>query len=103
MEQKSVPLSCMTEKVFHSPVWTEKVFHCHVWTEEVFHSPVWTEKMFSLVLITSQSIGNKSYKFIARSDGDFGKYFHLPVPVNFGKWILFTGKLPVNKKNQLTP
>jgi hypothetical protein len=37
------------------------------------------------------------------SDGDFGKYFHLPVSVNFGKWILFTGKLPVNKKNQLTP
>jgi hypothetical protein len=36
------------------------------------------------------------------SDGDFGKYFHLPVSVNFGKWILFTGKLPVNKKNQLT-
>jgi hypothetical protein len=34
------------------------------------------------------------------SDGDFGKYFHLPVSVNFGKWILFTGKLPVN---QLTP
>jgi hypothetical protein len=32
------------------------------------------------------------------SDGDFGKYFHLPVSVNFGKWILFTGKLPVNKK-----
>jgi hypothetical protein len=26
----------------------------------------------------------------------FGKYFHLPVSVNFGKWILFTGKLPVN-------
>jgi hypothetical protein len=26
------------------------------------------------------------------SDGDFGKYFHLPVSVNFGKWILFTGK-----------
>jgi hypothetical protein len=25
------------------------------------------------------------------SDGDFGKYFHLPVSVNFGKWILFTG------------
>jgi hypothetical protein len=37
------------------------------------------------------------------SDGDFGKYFHLPVSVNFGKWILFTGKLPVTKKNQLTP
>jgi hypothetical protein len=37
------------------------------------------------------------------SDGDFGEYFHLPVSVNFGKWILFTGKLPVNKKNQLTP
>jgi hypothetical protein len=37
------------------------------------------------------------------SDGDFGKYFHLPVSVNFGKWILFTGKLPVNQKNQLTP
>jgi hypothetical protein len=37
------------------------------------------------------------------SDGDFVKYFHLPVSVNFGKWILFTGKLPVNKKNQLTP
>jgi hypothetical protein len=35
----------------------------------------------------------------ARSDGDFGKYFHLPVSVNFGKWILFTGKLPVNQKN----
>jgi hypothetical protein len=34
----------------------------------------------------------------ATSDGDFGKYFHLPVSVNFGKWILFTGKLPVNKK-----
>jgi hypothetical protein len=33
------------------------------------------------------------------SDGDFGKYFHLPVSVNFGKWILFTGKLPVNQKN----
>jgi hypothetical protein len=32
------------------------------------------------------------------SDGDFGKYFHLPVSVNFGKWILFTSKLPVNKK-----
>jgi hypothetical protein len=31
------------------------------------------------------------------SDGDFGKYFHLPVSVNFGKWILFTGKLPVNR------
>jgi hypothetical protein len=29
------------------------------------------------------------------SDGDFGKYFHLPVSVNFSKWILFTGKLPV--------
>jgi hypothetical protein len=26
------------------------------------------------------------------SDGDFGKYFHLPVSVNFSKWILFTGK-----------
>jgi hypothetical protein len=39
---------------------------------------------------------------IVVSDGDFGKYFHLPVSVNFGKWILFTGKLPVNKKNQLT-
>jgi hypothetical protein len=26
------------------------------------------------------------------SDGDFGKYFHLPVSVNFGKWIVFTGK-----------
>jgi hypothetical protein len=39
----------------------------------------------------------------ARSDGDFGKYFHLPVSVNFGKWILFTGKLPVNKKNQFLP
>jgi hypothetical protein len=37
------------------------------------------------------------------SDGDFGKYFHLPVSVNFGKWIIFTGKLPVNQKNQLTP
>jgi hypothetical protein len=37
------------------------------------------------------------------SDGDFGKYFHLPVSVNFGKWILYTGKLPVNKKNPLTP
>jgi hypothetical protein len=37
------------------------------------------------------------------SDGDFGKYFHIPVSVNFGKWILFTGKLPVNQKNQLTP
>jgi hypothetical protein len=35
------------------------------------------------------------------SDGDFGKYFHLPVSVNFGKWILFTGKLPVNKKNSI--
>jgi hypothetical protein len=34
----------------------------------------------------------------ASSDGDFGKYFHLPVSVNFGKWILFTGKLPVIKK-----
>jgi hypothetical protein len=40
---------------------------------------------------------------LAASDGDFGKYFHLPVSVNFGKWILFTGKLPVNQKNQLTP
>jgi hypothetical protein len=40
---------------------------------------------------------------LALSDGDFGKYFHLPVSVNFGKWILFTGKLLVNKKNQLTP
>jgi hypothetical protein len=37
----------------------------------------------------------------ACSDGDFGKYFHLPVSVNFGKWILFTGKLPVNKKINL--
>jgi hypothetical protein len=37
------------------------------------------------------------------SDGDFGKYFHLPVSVNFSKWILFTGKLPVNTKNLLTP
>jgi hypothetical protein len=37
---------------------------------------------------------------ITSDDGDFGKYFHLPVSVNFGKWILFTGKLPVNKKNQ---
>jgi hypothetical protein len=37
------------------------------------------------------------------SDGDFGKYFHLPVAVNFGKWILFTGKLPVNQKKKLTP
>jgi hypothetical protein len=35
------------------------------------------------------------------SDGDFGKYFHLPVSVNFGKWILFTGKLPVNKKKSI--
>jgi hypothetical protein len=33
---------------------------------------------------------------IASSDGDFGKYFHLPVSVN-GFY------LPVNKKNQLTP
>jgi hypothetical protein len=24
--------------------------------------------------------------------GKFGKYFHLPVSVNVGKWILFTGK-----------
>jgi hypothetical protein len=40
---------------------------------------------------------------VQHSDGDFGKYFHLPVSVNFGKWILFTGTLPVNKKNQLTP
>jgi hypothetical protein len=39
---------------------------------------------------------------VRTSDGDFGKYFHLPVSVNFGKWILFTGKLPVNKKNQFT-
>jgi hypothetical protein len=49
----------------------------------------------------------KSYKQLiitsTDSDGDFGKYFHLPVSVNFGKWILFTGKLQVNKKNQLTP
>jgi hypothetical protein len=37
------------------------------------------------------------------SDGDFGKYFHLPASVNFSKWILFTGKLPVNTKNLLTP
>jgi hypothetical protein len=37
------------------------------------------------------------------SDGDFGKYFHLPVSVNFGRWIIFTGKLPVNQKIQLTP
>jgi hypothetical protein len=35
---------------------------------------------------------------VPHSDGDFGKYFHLPVAVNFGKWILFTGKLPVNQK-----
>jgi hypothetical protein len=42
-------------------------------------------------------------EFSSSSDGDFGKYFHLPVSVNFGKWILFTGELPVNKKNQLTP
>jgi hypothetical protein len=35
------------------------------------------------------------------SDGDFGKYFHLPVLVNFGKWIIFTGKLPVNKKKSI--
>jgi hypothetical protein len=28
---------------------------------------------------------------LQNSDGDFGKYFHLPVSVN-GKWILFTGK-----------
>jgi hypothetical protein len=42
-------------------------------------------------------------RLIKISDGDFGKYFHLPVSVNFGKWILFTGKLPLNKKNQLTP
>jgi hypothetical protein len=35
------------------------------------------------------------------SDGDFGKYFHLPVPVHFGKWILFTCKLPVNKKKSI--
>jgi hypothetical protein len=35
---------------------------------------------------------------LCSSDGDFGKYFHLPVSVNFGKWILFTSKLPVNKK-----
>jgi hypothetical protein len=43
------------------------------------------------------------FHFDKSSDGDFSKYFHLPVSVNFGKWILFTGKLPVNKKNQLTP
>jgi hypothetical protein len=42
------------------------------------------------------------FERMAVSDGEFGKYFHLPVAVNFGKWILFTGKLPVNKKNQLT-
>jgi hypothetical protein len=36
---------------------------------------------------------------VLSSDSDFGKYFHLPVSVNFGKWILFTGKLPVNQKN----
>jgi hypothetical protein len=36
--------------------------------------------------------------WVIASDGDFGKYFHLPVSVNFSKWILFTGKLPVNQK-----
>jgi hypothetical protein len=45
----------------------------------------------------------ESRKVHTASDGDFGKYFHLPVSVNFGKWILFTGKLPVNQKIQLTP
>jgi hypothetical protein len=43
--------------------------------------------------------GNVAGRTVADSDGDFGKYFHLPVSVNFGKWILFTGKLPVNQKN----
>jgi hypothetical protein len=38
--------------------------------------------------------------FDGNSVGEFGKYFHLPVSVNVGKWILFTGKLPVNQKNQ---
>jgi hypothetical protein len=47
--------------------------------------------------------GNVAGRTVADSDGDFGKYFHLPVSVNFGKWILFTGKLPVNQKNKLTP
>jgi hypothetical protein len=37
------------------------------------------------------------------SVGEIGKYFHLPVSVNVGKWIIFTGKLPVNQKNQLKP
>jgi hypothetical protein len=34
-----------------------KVFYRHAWNKKVFHS--------HLTLITSQSIGNKSYKFIA--------------------------------------
>jgi hypothetical protein len=55
----------------------------------------------SLILIQS-SIPQNHFFHSAISDGDFGKYFHLPVSVNFGKWILFTGKLPVNQKNQLT-
>jgi hypothetical protein len=37
-------------------------------------------------------------KWFKISDGDFGKYFHLPVSVNFGKWILFTSKFLVNQK-----
>jgi hypothetical protein len=34
-------------------------------------------------------------RYVPRFHGNFlyfGKYFHLPVSVNFGKWILFTGK-----------
>jgi hypothetical protein len=52
---------------------------------------------------TSAVCGMSNVRSDPTSDGDFGKYFHLPVSVNFGKWILFTGKLPVNQKNQLTP
>jgi hypothetical protein len=74
--------SQMDQKVFHSPVWNKKVFHCHVWNKKVFHCHSWNKKVmygpkkcsivpygpkqYSIVLITSQSIWNKSYKFIAR-------------------------------------
>jgi hypothetical protein len=65
--------------------------------EEMIYMCTYSE-MRILQLIVSGTLANAG-----GSDGDFGKYFHLPVSVNVGKWILFTGKLPVNKKNQLTP